>query len=149
MADLALDDVAVIDLSHALAGPFASTLLGDFGADVIKIEPPDTGDIARAWGPPFYKTEATYFANLNRNKRSVEIDLKHPQGKEIFFRLVEHADVVIENLRVGAVHKLAVDYERVRARQPAIVYCSISGFGQDGPYRDPRRSISSSRARAG
>ncbi len=136
MADLALDDVAVIDLSHALAGPFASTLLGDFGADVIKIEPPGTGDIARAWGPPFYETEAAYFVNLNRNKRSVEIDLKHPQGKELFFRLVERADVVIENLRVGAVHALAIDYERVRARQPAVVYCSISGFGQDGPYRD-------------
>jgi crotonobetainyl-CoA:carnitine CoA-transferase CaiB-like acyl-CoA transferase len=132
----ALDDVTVLDLSHALAGPFASTMLADFGADVIKIEPPGTGDIARGWGPPFYGSEAAYFVNLNRNKKSVEIDLKHPRGRDLFFRLVERADVVLENFRVGTVTKLGIDYERARARHPGIVYCSISGFGQDGPYRD-------------
>src|SRR5436189_1409876 len=131
----ALSDITVLDLSHALAGPFASTMLGDYGAEIIKIEPLD-GEIARAWGPPFYGGEAAYFVNLNRNKQSVALDLKHPEGKEIFLRLLERADVVLENLRVGAVAKLGIDYERARERQPRIVYCSVSGFGQDGPYRD-------------
>jgi crotonobetainyl-CoA:carnitine CoA-transferase CaiB-like acyl-CoA transferase len=131
----ALDDITVLDLSHALAGPFASTLLGDYGADIIKIEPLD-GEIARAWGPPFYQQEAAYFVNLNRNKRSITLDLKHPEGRAIFFRLLDGADVVLENLRVGAVAKLGIDYAKASARQPRIVYCSVSGFGQDGPYRD-------------
>lgn len=138
MPSAALDDITVLDLSHALAGPFASTLLGDYGADIIKIEPLD-GEIARAWGPPFYgseKAEAAYFVNLNRNKRSVAIDLKQPAGRDLFFRLLDHADVVLENLRVGTVAKLGIDYTRASARQPRIVYCSVSGFGQDGPYRD-------------
>jgi formyl-CoA transferase/CoA:oxalate CoA-transferase len=132
----ALGDITVLDVSHALAGPFASTMLADFGADVIKIETPGSGDIARTWGPPFYGRDSAYFVNLNRNKKSVEIDLKHPQGRDLFFRLLERADVVLENLRVGTVAKLGIDYERVRDRHPGIVYCSISGFGQDGPYRD-------------
>src|SRR5262249_52847358 len=131
----ALDGVVVLDLSHALAGPFASTMLGDYGAEIIKIEPPG-GEIARHWGPPFYGSEAAYFVNLNRNKKSVVLDLKQPEGRAIFFRLLERADVVLENLRVGTVARLGIDYERVRARQPRIVYCSVSGFGQDGPYRD-------------
>jgi crotonobetainyl-CoA:carnitine CoA-transferase CaiB-like acyl-CoA transferase len=131
----ALDDVTILDLSHALAGPFASTMLGDYGANVIKIEPID-GEIARAWGPPFYGDEAAYFVNLNRNKKSVALDLKHPDGTALFFRLLDGADVVLENLRVGSVARLGIDYERVRERQPRIIYCSISGFGQDGPYRD-------------
>src|SRR4029079_8277955 len=112
----ALDDLVVWDLSHALAGPFASTMLGDYGAEVIKIEPLD-GEIARHWGPPFYGGEAAYFVNLNRNKKSVAIDLKHPEGKAIFFRLLEGADVVLENLRVGSVAKLGIDYQRARERQ--------------------------------
>jgi len=131
----ALGDIVVLDLSHALAGPFASTLLGDYGAEIIKIEPID-GDIARRWGPPFYGDESAYFVNLNRNKKSVAIDLKHPDGKALFFRLLDGADVVLENLRVGAVARLGIDYAHARQRQPGIVYCSISGFGQDGPYRD-------------
>jgi formyl-CoA transferase/CoA:oxalate CoA-transferase len=131
----ALGDVTVLDLSHALAGPFASTMLGDYGAEIIKIEPLD-GEIARAWGPPFYGDESAYFVNLNRNKKSVAIDLKHPDGKALFLRLLDGADVVLENLRVGTVAKLGIDYARVSERQPRIVYCSISGFGQDGPYRD-------------
>jgi CoA:oxalate CoA-transferase len=132
---LALEDVTVLDLSHALAGPFASTMLGDYGAAIIKIEPPE-GEIARAWGPPFYQDESAYFVNLNRNKKSVTIDLKHPEGQGLFFRLLDTADVVLENLRVGTVARLGIDYERARARRPGIIYCSISGFGQDGPYRD-------------
>ena len=132
---LALDDLVVLDLSHALAGPFASTLLGDYGAEIVKIEPPD-GELSREWGPPFYGRESAYFVNLNRNKKSVAIDLKHADGRDLFLRLVEHADVVLENMRVGAVAKLGIDYARARQRNPRIVYCSISGFGQDGPYRD-------------
>ena len=131
----ALENVTVLDLSHALAGPFASTMLGDYGAEVIKIEPLE-GEIARAWGPPFYGDEAAYFVNLNRNKKSLALDLKHPEGKAIFFRLLEGADVVLENLRVGTVARLGIDYPRACERQPRIIYCSISGFGQDGPYRD-------------
>ena len=133
---LALDDVTVLDLSHALAGPFASTMLGDFGARVIKVEPPGTGDISRAWGPPFYGSEPAYFVNLHRNKKSVAIDLKHPEGKALFFRLMERSDVVLENYRVGTLEKLGIDFERARARHPGIIYCSVSGFGQTGPYRD-------------
>jgi crotonobetainyl-CoA:carnitine CoA-transferase CaiB-like acyl-CoA transferase len=132
---MALDDVTVLDLSHALAGPFCSTMLADFGADVLKVEPP-TGDISRAWGPPFVGTEPAYFLNVNRNKRSVVIDLKHPDGQELFFRLMERSDVVLENFRVGTLAKLGIDYETARRRNPGIVYCSVSGFGQDGPYRD-------------
>ncbi|MFI5179371.1 MAG: CaiB/BaiF CoA transferase family protein [Vicinamibacterales bacterium] len=131
----ALDDVTVLDLSHALAGPFASTMLGDYGAEIIKIEPLD-GEISRAWGPPFYGDEAAYFVNLNRNKKSIAIDLKHPEGRALFFRLLDGADVILENLRVGTVSKRGIDYPRARERQPRIIYCSVSGFGQDGPYRD-------------
>src|SRR5262252_10073537 len=131
----ALGDIVVLDLSHALAGPFASTLLGDYGAEIIKIEPPG-GEMSRAWGPPFYGGESAYFVNLNRNKKSVALNLKHPDGKAIFFRLLERADVVLENLRVGTVARLGIDYARVMERQPRIVYCSVSGFGQDGPYPD-------------
>ena len=110
-------------------------MLGDYGAEIIKIEPLD-GEIARAWGPPFYGGESAYFVNLNRNKKSVAIDLKHPDGKAIFFKLLERADVVLENLRVGTVARLGIGYEQARERQPRIIYCSISGFGQDGPYRN-------------
>ena len=131
----ALGGLVVLDLSHALAGPFASTMLGDYGAEIIKIEPLD-GEISRAWGPPFYGGESSYFVNLNRNKKSVALNLKHPEGRALFFRLLDGADIVLENLRVGTVKKLGIDYEAARQRQPRIVYCSVSGFGQDGPYRD-------------
>ncbi|MCU1382296.1 MAG: hypothetical protein JWL71_993 [Acidobacteria bacterium] len=131
----ALGDLVVLDLSHALAGPFASTMLGDYGAEIIKIEPLD-GEIARAWGPPFYGAESAYFVNLNRNKKSVAIDLKHPDGQALFFKLLDGADIVVENLRVGAVEKLGIGYAAASARQPRVIYCSISGFGQDGPYRN-------------
>ena len=127
-------------------------MLADYGAEVIKIETPGAGDMARAWGPPFYEglraegeglgaegeglREAAYFVNLHRNKKSVAIDLKHPDGKALFFKLLAGADVVLENLRVGAVQRLGIDYDRSREANPRIIYCSISGFGQDGPYRD-------------
>ncbi len=131
-----LEDVKILDLSHALAGPFCSTMLGDFGAQVVKLEVPGAGDISRAWGPPFYNSETAYFVSLHRNKQSIEVDLKHPEGKELFFRLVEQCDVVLENFRVGTLQKLGIDYERGRERNPGIIYCSVSGFGQTGPYRD-------------
>jgi formyl-CoA transferase/CoA:oxalate CoA-transferase len=131
-----LEDVKILDLSHALAGPFCSTMLGDFGAQVIKLEVPGAGDIARAWGPPFYNTETAYFVSLHRNKKSIEIDLKHAAGKDLFFRLVEQCDVVLENYRVGTLDKLGIGYDQARQRNAGIIYCSVSGFGQDGPYRD-------------
>jgi formyl-CoA transferase/CoA:oxalate CoA-transferase len=133
---LPLEDVKVLDLSHALAGPFCSTMLADFGAQVIKLEPPGAGDIAHGWGAPVPGGESAYFVSLHRNKRGIVVDLKHPAGKELFFRLVERCDVVLENYRVGALTRLGLDYEAARKRNPGIIYCSVSGFGQDGPYRD-------------
>lgn len=133
---LPLEGVRVLDLSHALAGPFCTTMLADFGAEVIKLESPGAGDVARGWGSRLPGGESAYFASLHRNKRGIVIDLKGPSGKELFFRLAERCDVVIENYRVGALAKLGLDYESARKRNPRIIYCSISGFGQDGPYRD-------------
>ena len=131
-----LEDVTVLDLSHALAGPFCSTMLADFGARVIKLEPKGAGDIARAWGPPLPGGETSYFVSLHRNKKGIEVDLKHPKGKELFLKLVDRCDVVLENYRVGALARLGLGYEVARQRNPGIIYCSVSGFGQDGPYRD-------------
>ena len=131
-----LEDVTVLDLSHALAGPFCSTMLADFGASVIKLEPAGAGDIARSWGPPLPGGETSYFVSLHRNKKGIEVDLKHPRGKELYFRLVERCDVVLENYRVGALARLGLGYDAAAARNPGIIYCSVSGFGQDGPYRD-------------
>ena len=131
-----LEGVKVLDLSHALAGPFCSTMLADYGAQVIKIEPPGLGDIARAWGTHLPGGETDYFVSLHRNKQGMVLDLKNPQGKETFLRLVERSDVVLENYRAGALARLGLDYASARQRNPGIIYCSISGFGQDGPYRD-------------
>jgi len=131
---LPLEDVKVLDLSHALAGPFCSTMLADYGAQVIKIEPPGAGDIARAWGSPMPGGETAYFVSLHRNKKGLVLDLKHKEGKELFLRMVERADVVLENYRPGALKRLGLDYEAGRKRNPGIVNCSISGYGQDGPY---------------
>jgi crotonobetainyl-CoA:carnitine CoA-transferase CaiB-like acyl-CoA transferase len=133
---LPLEDVTVLDLSHALAGPFCSTMLADFGARVIKLEPRGAGDIARAWGTPLPGGETAYFVSLHRNKQGIEVDLKHPDGKALFFKLAQRADVVLENYRTGALERLGLSYEEARMRNPGIIYCSVSGFGQDGPYRD-------------
>jgi len=111
-------------------------MLADFGAQVVKLEPPGAGDIAREWGTPMPGGDHAYFLTLHRNKRGIVVDLKHPEGKELFFRLVERSDVVLENYRVGALARLGIDYEAASKRNPGIIYCSISGFGQDGPYRD-------------
>lgn len=133
---LPLEGVRVLDLTHALAGPFCSTMLADYGAHVIKLEAFGAGDISRSWGAPLPGGETAYFVSLHRNKQGIEIDLKAPRGKEIFFDLIERCDIVLENFRVGTLKKLGLDYEQARARNPGIIYCSISGFGQDGPYRD-------------
>src|SRR5688572_949462 len=133
---LPLEDVKVLDLTHALAGPFCSTMLADFGAQVVKLEPPGHGDIARGWGAPLPGGETAYFVSLHRNKRGIVVDLKKPEGKELFFKLVEQSDVVLENYRVDALKRLGLDYGEACKRNPGIVYCSISGFGQDGPYRE-------------
>ena len=133
---LPLEDVKVLDLSHALAGPYCSTMLADYGARVYKIEPPGAGDISRAWGSPMPGGETAYFVSLHRNKQGMVIDLKNPEGCELFLRMVERADVVLENFRVGTLKKLGIDYATAAKRNPGIVYCSISGYGQDGPYRD-------------
>jgi formyl-CoA transferase/CoA:oxalate CoA-transferase len=132
----ALEGITVLDLSHALAGPYCSTLLADFGANVVKIEPPD-GEIARSWGVRLPgSNEKDYFTSLHRNKRGIVLDLKNDQAREVFLKMVEAADVVLENFRVGTMERLGIGYEVARKRNPRIIYCSISGYGQDGPYRD-------------
>jgi formyl-CoA transferase len=127
-----LAGVRVLDLTIALAGPYCTMLLGDLGADVVKVEPPD-GDQSRGWGPPFVEGESSYFLSVNRNKRSVVLDLKRDEGRRAAAGLAARADVLVENLRPGAAARLGLGYEQVRVRNPAIVYCSISGFGQDRP----------------
>ena len=131
----ALDGVRVLDLTRALAGPFCTLMLGDYGADVIKIELPGTGDDTRTWGPPFIGTESAYFLSINRNKRSLTLNFKEPQAVEIFSKLVEDTDVIVENFTPGVMERLGLGYETIKAANPKIVYCSISGFGQTGPYQ--------------
>ena len=128
-----LDGIRVIDLSRVVAGPFCTMTLADMGADVIKIEEPGRGDESRAFGPPFQGGESPYFLSINRNKRSCTVDLKHKTGKAILRRLLEGADVLIENFRPGALARLGFGYPTVSAAHPGLVYCSISGFGDEGP----------------
>jgi alpha-methylacyl-CoA racemase len=137
---LPLDGVRVLDLSRLLPGPFASLMLGDFGADVIKVEDLGAGDYARV-SPPYVEgveetTKSAAFLALNRNKRSIRIDLKTDEGRDVLLRLVDDADVLLESFRPGVLDKLGVGYEVLRARNPRLVYCAISGYGQTGPLRD-------------
>ena len=131
----ALEGISVLDLTRALAGPFCTLMLGDNGADVIKIEIPGTGDDTRHWGPPFIQGESAYYLSINRNKRSLTLNLRDPQAKEIFLKMAGSADVVVENFTPGVMSRFGLDYQAVKAVNPKIVYCSISGFGQDGPYQ--------------
>jgi len=136
MTEKALSDVTVLDFSHLLQGPFATQLLADMGARVIKVERPGHGDDTRAWGPPFVGKETAYFLSINRNKESLTLDFKNTEGREILAKLISKSDVVVENFRPGAMARLGLDYSTLAARHPRLVFCSISGFGQDGPRRD-------------
>jgi len=130
-----LDGLKVVDFSRIFAGPLCTMTLGDFGADVVKVESP-AGDEARAFGPPWLGGEGMNFMALNRNKRSVVLDLKHEQGREVAKRLCEHADVVIENFRPGVAERLGIGYEQLAAANAGLIYCSVSGFGRLGPQSD-------------
>ncbi|MCQ4316502.1 CoA transferase [Stutzerimonas zhaodongensis] len=137
----ALSHIRVLDLSRVLAGPWAGQILGDLGADVIKVERPRTGDDTRHWGPPYLKddlgadtSEAAYYLSANRNKQSLTLDFTQPEGQRIIRELVEHCDVLLENFKVGGLAAYGLDYESLKAINPKLIYCSITGFGSDGPY---------------
>ncbi len=139
-----LDGIKVLDLSRVLAGPWCTQILADFGADVIKVELPGKGDDTRAWGPPYLtgadgeeeRGESAYYLSCNRNKRSVAINLADPQGAALIRKLAAEADILVENFKVGGLKKYGLDYESLAAVNPRLVYCSITGFGQTGPYAD-------------
>jgi crotonobetainyl-CoA:carnitine CoA-transferase CaiB-like acyl-CoA transferase len=135
-----LSGIRVLELARVLAGPWAGQMLADMGADVIKVENPDGGDDTRAWGPPFVEGKdgenlsAAYYHATNRGKRSIAVDLKTDEGQDVVRRLAARSDVVIENFKLGGLAKYGLDYESLRKINPKLVYCSITGFGQDGPY---------------
>jgi crotonobetainyl-CoA:carnitine CoA-transferase CaiB-like acyl-CoA transferase len=133
---LPLKGLRVIDLTKDFAGPFCTMILSDLGAEVIKVERPGSGDETRAWGPPFVKGLSYYFLSLNRGKRSIMLDLKTPMGQKIIRQLVQDSDILVESFRPGTMSQFNLDYSRLRRINKALVYCSISGFGQTGPYRD-------------
>lgn len=136
----ALENIRVLDLSRVLAGPFCTQMLGDLGAEILKIEKPGAGDDTRFWGPPFLKdkdgndtTESAYYLSANRNKKSVAIDIKEPEGQKLIRALIATSDIVIENFKVGGLEKYGLGYEQLRGEFPHLIYCSITGFGQTGP----------------
>jgi len=137
-----LDGIRILDLSRVLAGPWCTQTLADLGADVIKIERPGTGDDTRTWGPPFLKdaqgadTEAAYYLGTNRNKRSVTCDIAQPAGQALVRELAAHCDVFVENFKVGDMARYGLDYASLKAINPRLVYCSVTGFGQNGPYAE-------------
>src|SRR5271155_1861295 len=133
----ALSHIRILDLSRVLAAPWATQILGDLGAEVLKIEKPGEGDETRAFGPPFLDGgDATYFLAANRNKKSVTIDFSKPEGAALVKRLARRAHVVVENFKTGALARYGLDYETLAAENPGLVYCSLTGFGHDGPYKD-------------
>ncbi len=144
MANRILEGVKVLDLSRVLAGPWCTQILADFGADVIKVELPGKGDDTRGWGPPFLKDadgqevigQSAYYMCCNRNKRALAVNLADPEGQAVVRRLAAEAQIVVENFKVGGLKKYGLDYESLKAVNPALVYCSITGFGQTGPYAD-------------
>lgn len=131
-----LSGVRILDLSQMLAGPFGSMILADLGAEVIKIEKPGEGDLGRGMPPYFFHGESVYFLSINRNKKSLALDLKAAEGLHIFYRLVEKSDVVYDNFRPGVLQKLKIDYETLKQINPRIISCSVSGYGQTGPFKD-------------
>ena len=129
----ALAGIKVVDLTRVLSGPYATQILADHGAEVIKVEPP-LGDEVRDWGPPFYEGDASYFIGLNRNKRSIGIDLRQKEGQDVLLRLLEEADIVFENFKTGQMEKFGLGYEDIlKEKFPKLIYCRISGYGADGP----------------
>ena len=139
----ALAGIKVLDLSRVLAGPWCTQVLADLGADVVKVERPGMGDDTRQWGPPFLKdaegndtTQASYFTACNRNKRSVTIDMATPEGQALIKQMALQADIVVENFKVGGLKQYGLDHESLRALNPRLIYCSVTGFGQDGPYAE-------------
>ncbi len=131
----ALDGITVLDLTRVLSGPYCTMMLADMGARVIKVEQPGKGDDTRGWGPPFQNGESAYFLSINRNKESVTLNLKHPEGRRVLDALIEKSDVLVENFRPGTLDKMGLGYETLSKQRPDLVYCSISGFGQTGPRR--------------
>jgi crotonobetainyl-CoA:carnitine CoA-transferase CaiB-like acyl-CoA transferase len=132
-----LEGIRILDFSRVLAGPFCTMTLGDLGADIIKIEHPEYGDETRAWGPPWVgddDPQSAYYLSVNRNKRSLALDLKHPEGITIAKKLIKNSHVLVENFKPGGMAKLGLDYETAHQLNPALVYCSITGFGQTGPF---------------
>src|ERR1700741_5310838 len=125
----ALDGIRVLDFSHALAGPYCTMLLSDYGAEVYKLEA-RCGDMGRGWGPPFAGGEASFFLGLNRGKQGISIDLKQPEGLELCLRLADQMDVLVENFRPGVLERLGLGYAALTVRNPRLIYCSISGYGQ-------------------
>jgi crotonobetainyl-CoA:carnitine CoA-transferase CaiB-like acyl-CoA transferase len=131
-----LAGLSIVDLTRVLSGPYCTMLLADMGARVIKVEQPGRGDDTRAWGPPFVGAESAYFLSINRNKESLTLDFKSAEGRRILGQLIGKSDVVVENFRPGAMARLGLDYATLAPQHPRLVFCSISGFGQDGPRRD-------------
>ncbi|MCD2205231.1 CaiB/BaiF CoA transferase family protein [Halobacterium sp. KA-6] len=131
-----LDGLTVLDASRVLVGPFCTMQLGDLGADVIKVERPDGGDQTRGWHPPTYGEESAYYVSINRNKRSVTLNLASEDGREVFRDLASEADVLVENFRVGKMEEWGLDYSTLKERNPDLVYCSLSGYGEWGPQKD-------------
>ncbi len=131
-----LHGIKVLDLSRVLAGPYCSMMLGDLGADVIKVERPGMGDETREWSPPEAGGESAYYLCVNRNKRDITVDLKAPEGQEIIKKLAKQSDILLENYKVGTLDRFGLGYDDIRKINPSIIYCSITGFGQTGPYKD-------------
>ncbi len=131
-----LEHITVLDLTRVLSGPYCTMLLADMGARVIKIEQPGKGDDTRGWGPPFLDGESAYFLSINRNKESITLDFKRPEGRAVLERLAAKSDVLVENFRPGTLARVGFDYASLHEKYPRLVYCSISGFGQTGPRRD-------------
>ena len=131
-----LEGLRVVDLTRVLSGPYCTMQLGDLGAEVIKVEQPGKGDDTRAFAPPFQGDQAAYFLSVNRNKKSITLDMKSERGKDVLWRLIETADILVENFRPGATDRLGFGYAAVRKRRPSMIYASISGFGDTGPQKD-------------
>ena len=131
-----LEGLRVVDLTRVLSGPYCTMQLGDLGAEIIKVEQPGKGDDTRAFAPPFQGDQAAYFLSVNRNKKSVTLDMKSDRGKEVLWRLIDASDILVENFRPGAMDRLGFGYEAVRKRRPSMIYASISGFGATGPQKD-------------